>query len=132
MATVWLPLFEAVIKVWLPCGYAWLPILNPYRKSVATRVIKKKIFKQVTIEILDLSLYYKLWLPCGYHCSRALLKCGYAWLPILNPYGKSVATRVIKKNIFKQVTIEMLDLSLYYKLWLPCGYRVATIVRGPY
>ena len=63
MATVWLPLFETFIKVWLPCGYAWLPILNPYRKSVATRVIKKKIFKQVTIQILNISLSC---IKCGY------------------------------------------------------------------
>ena len=60
---MWLPLLEAFIEVWLPCGYAWLPILNPYRKSVATRVIKKKNFKQVTIEILHLSLSY---IKCGY------------------------------------------------------------------
>ena len=38
---VWLPCH--FIEVWLPCGYKRLPILNPYRKSVATRVIKKKI-----------------------------------------------------------------------------------------
>ena len=63
VATVWLPLSEAFIKVWLPCGYAWLAILNPYRKSVATRVIKKKNFKQVTIQILHLSLSY---IKCGY------------------------------------------------------------------
>ena len=60
---MWLPLFEGFIKVWLPRGYAWLPILNPYRKSVATRVIKKKNFKQVTIQILHLSLSYT---KCGY------------------------------------------------------------------
>ena len=60
---MWLPLFEAFIKVWLPCGYAWLPILNPYRKRVATRVVKKKIFKQVTIRILNTSLSH---IKCGY------------------------------------------------------------------
>ena len=52
----------------------WLPILNPNRKSVATRVIKKKNFKQVTIHILHLSLSY---IKFGYHCWRPLLKCGY-------------------------------------------------------
>ena len=51
------------------------------------------------------------------------------WLPILNPYRKSVATRVIKKKIFKQVTFHILHLSLSY---INCGYRVATIVRGLY
>ena len=36
--------------------------------------------------VLTCSKY--VWLPCGYHCSMPLLKCGYAWLPILNPYRK--------------------------------------------
>ena len=49
--------------------------------------------------------------------------------PILNPYRKSVATRVVKKKNFKQVTIHILHLSLSY---IKCGYRVATIVRGLY
>ena len=63
MVIVWLPLFEAFIKVWLPCGYAWLSILNPCRKSVTTRVVQKKMFKQVTIRILHLSLSH---IKCGY------------------------------------------------------------------
>ena len=133
MVIVWLPLFEAFIKVWLPCGYAWLPILNPYRKSVATRAVKKKIFKQVNIRILRLSLSY---IKCGYRVAiiirgfyKVWLPCSYAWLPILNPYRKSVATRVVMKKIFKQVTIRILHLSLSYT---KCGYRVATIVRGLY
>ena len=104
----------------------WLPILNPYRKSVATRVIKKKIFKQVTIHILHLSLSY---INCGYCCSMPLLRCGTVWLPILNPYRKSVATRVIKKKNFKQVNIQILNISLSYT---NCGYRVATIVQRLY
>ena len=58
---------------------------------------------------------YKLWLPCG-----------YAWLPILNPYRKSVATKVIKKKILKKVTVQILNISLSY---INCGYRVSTIVR---
>ena len=104
----------------------------PYRKSVPTKVIKKKIFKQVTFHILHLSLSY---INCGYRVATIVrglyrsvaIRCGYAWLPILNLYRKSVATRVIKKKIFKQVTIHILHLSLSY---INCGYRVATIVRG--
>ena len=103
---MWLPLLEAFIKVWLPCGYAWLPILNPYRKIVATRAVKKKIFKQVTIRILNISLSHikcgyrvaTVWLPLFEAFIKLWLPCGYAWLPILNPYRKSVATRVVKKK----------------------------------
>ena len=41
-----------------------------------------------------------VWLPCGYHCSRPLLKCAYAWLPIINPHEKSVATKAMKTKKF--------------------------------
>ena len=97
---------------------------------MATRVVKKKIFKQVTIHILHLSLSY---IKCGYRVAtivRGLYSSvATVWLPILNPYRKSVATRVVKKKIFKQVTIHILHLSLSY---IKCGSRVATIVRGLY
>ena len=90
---MWLPLFEAFIEVWLPCGYrvatvwlpcgyVWLRILNLYRKSVATRVIKK-IFNQVTIEILDLSLSY---INCGYRVATIVRGLYYSavtvWLRV--------------------------------------------------
>ena len=99
---MWLPLLEAFIEVWLPCGYAWLPILNPYRKSVATRVIKEKSFKQVTIYLLHLRLSY---IKCGYLVATivgglALLKRGY---------------RVATRGYQYKIRIE--------KVWLPESIR---------
>ena len=38
----------------------WLRILNPCRKSVATRVIRKNILKQIIVQILHINLLYML------------------------------------------------------------------------